>query len=113
MSFLHCHNCDWSQDDFWDKDGYNPLEAKRVEDLKDSLFKDKIRFDSSFFKETGVPFSIDDEGPYCTGQDYVAWELERRARSIRNMKVLTNDDWLNVRSNWKCPECGSDNWDID
>lgn len=26
MAFLHCHNCDWSQDDFWEPNGYNPLE---------------------------------------------------------------------------------------
>jgi hypothetical protein len=25
MAFLHCHNCDWSQDDFWEPNGYNPL----------------------------------------------------------------------------------------
>jgi len=24
MAYLHCHNCDWAQDDFYSVDGYNP-----------------------------------------------------------------------------------------
>jgi len=31
MSFLHCHSCDWGQDDFWDfsfkKYSYNPIKS--------------------------------------------------------------------------------------
>ena len=25
MAYLHCHNCGWSQDDFWEHNGYNPF----------------------------------------------------------------------------------------
>lgn len=37
MAYLHCHtkNCGWEQDDFWDKEGYNPFKEK------DCLFKEK------------------------------------------------------------------------
>lgn len=26
MSYVHCHNCLWKQDDFWSWNGYNPLQ---------------------------------------------------------------------------------------
>lgn len=25
MAFVHCHECDWEQDDFWSLSGYNPF----------------------------------------------------------------------------------------
>lgn len=113
MAYLHCHNCDWGQDDFWSPEGYNPLWDSGVKDLRESLFKDKVYFDSGFFEETGVPCKRDEKGLYCTGQEYVAWELERKARNIRNMVVKTNEDWKDVKDGWVCPGCGSDKWDID
>jgi len=113
MAYLHCHTCKWGQDDFWEPEGYNPLQESRVKDLREHLFQDKVRFDANFFKETGVPMSTDDEGHYCTGREYVAWELERRARNIREMDVRTYEEWKEVKDNWKCPKCGCKNPDID
>jgi len=120
MAYLHCHNpnCNWSQDDFWDEkggeyEGYTPFRSDTVQWLKESLFEDRMYFDRSFFDEMGLDYEEDDEGCYMRGTDFVAFELERKARSIRNIKVRTNEEWKQVRESWVCPECGSDDWDID
>jgi len=103
MAYLHCHGhgCDWEQDDFWTKDGYNPFRQDMIDYLKDCLFKDSIQLDHCGEQRT------------LSGQELVARELERKARSIRGMKVKTTEDWKKVKDSWRCPDCGSKNWDID
>ena len=118
MSFLHCHNCNWSQDDFWDPKGYNPFRHDLIQYLTDSLFKDRIVGDLCMFLEMGVdPADIHEHeegrGYWVESCLFVARELEMKANSIRNMAVKTNEDWKRVRDNFCCPECGSKNWDID
>jgi ubiquitin C-terminal hydrolase len=48
-----------------------------------------------------------------SGREFVARELERVAKSIRNMDVLTDEEWRSIKDSWKCPKCGLKNWDID
>lgn len=93
MAYLHCHNCNWEQDDFWEEGGYNPFRPDLIEYLKGMLFRDKVGWQDH---QTGV-----------------VRDLERKARNIRNMKVKTWEDWEKVKDTWRCPECGSDRWGID
>jgi hypothetical protein len=107
--YLHCHDCGWSQDDFWNE-SYNPISC--LIDYKDSLFQDN-HFDEGFFTENNIEPKKDENGFYITGKDFVVWALERAIRRIKNMQVDTYDEWERVKENWRCPECGSKNWDID
>ncbi len=115
--FLHCHTpgCGWSQDDFWEctPNGYSPLRADIISSMHLDLFKDKIYFDRSTLEEMGVPIHENEHGFYCTGTDYVAWELERRARRIRNMLVKTYEEFKAKKDTLVCPRCRKQNWDID
>lgn len=119
MAFLHCHgkDCNWSQDDFWSKDGYNPFRQDLADYLRDSLFQDKIYLDK-FLAERIVDGPLFDmrgehRDYYVSGTELVAYKLEMMAKSIRNMAVKTDEEWQKVRPQWKCPECGSSDWDID
>src|SRR3990172_8389188 len=97
MAYLHCHNCGWSQDDFWAKDGYNPFRQDIVNNLIEMLFEEEINVDRDYLADSGVKFRDVETasgvtGGYISGQEMVALVLERKARSIRNMLVKTNED---------------------
>lgn len=116
MSYLHCHSkgCGWSQDDFWDINGYTPFREDLINDLKKYLFQDKVYMDEWFFKENlELPYCHDDGGFYCKGTELVTWMLKQKARSIENMLVKTFDEFKEKRESLVCPKCGKQNWDID
>jgi hypothetical protein len=116
MSYLHCHSCGWSQDDFWEPSpGYNPFRADFIKDLEKSLFENKIEFDKGFIERNpNVRHTIGKDGKiYIKGTEYVALVLERKAKQIRNMNVKTFDEWKKIKDTWKCPKCGAHNPDID
>jgi len=108
--YLRCRNCDWSQDDFYDKD-YNP--AKSLLDWNGSLFGDdrkqldeQFSNDSEFIKENGK----------ITTREVVAREYESFASKIRAMKWVTYEDYEKDKNSGvaKCPKCGSfDDLNID
>lgn len=117
MAFVHCHNCDWGQDDFWSagKGGWLPFGTGSVEHLVDELKKSlekppKDRFivmDKWIAEERyGVSGR---EVPILT---YLAVELELKAKVIRGMHWMTEKDFENDPDK-KCPKCGSKNLDID
>ena len=114
MAYLHCHNCDWSQDDFWSEEGWSPFAKGNMQSMKEYLFKDTVTFGAdSHIKEVFPTGELVDGHWVVDSREYVAHELERTARSIRNMAVKTNEDWEKVKDTWKCPKCGSNDWDID
>lgn len=104
MAYLHCHSCDWGQDDFWEPEGYNPFVSHIIDTYKDILFRDTAIWIDE--ENHGRQIEID-------ARELVARELERKAQSIRNMRVKTYEDWKKIKDTWTCPECGSGNWDID
>lgn len=103
MAFLHCHECDWEQDDFWSPNGYNPLEAERMALLREDLFR----------KEICLGACDDQPAEVLTGRQFVIRELIRIIKVIRAMAVPTLEEWEKVRHGWTCPSCGSTRWDID
>ena len=115
MAYLHCHTpgCEWSQDDFWEPNGYSPFRPDIMRSFHEDLFKEKMYFDRPALEEMGILYDEDEHGCFCTGTDYVAWELERRARRIRNMLVKTYDEFKAKKDSLVCPRCGKQNWDID
>ncbi len=108
MAYLHCHKCNWSQDDFY-HDGYNP--AKYLMDWNEYLFGDKkdkldeqFTDDSEFIKFHGN----------ITTREMIALEYEKFARRIREMKWITYEDFKKDKGIAKCPKCGSStDFDID
>ena len=119
--FLHCHKCGWEQDDFWSKDGYNPFRQDIIDWLRECLFKDRIMMSKSEFDDwaTGIGDLINDivieteTEKGLSGKDYVAIELIRISKSIFQMNVPTNEEWQQIKDEWLCPRCGSDQWDVD
>lgn len=113
MAYLHCHNCDWSQDDFWSEDGWSP--EKGMDGYWEWAFRDKVHMDPNFFEEEGLEDKMheDEEGRWIKGQDLLAFELRRAANSVENMAVKTYEEWKQVKDTFTCPKCGSKNWDID
>lgn len=101
MSFLHCHNCGWEQDDFWHGRDY-PIQQDHIEWLRDLLLQDttKIQID-------GGPLQKMDT------REVVALELERMAKRIRNMYIKTHEEFKKVKDKFVCPKCKSKAWDVD
>lgn len=115
---LHCHTkgCGWGQDDFWSIDGYNPLREDLVNYLRDLLFAPGfISFDKEYADEhPDVEWVRSISGEYLAYGPYiVASELERKAKSIRNMICRNQWEWEHIKNTAVCPECGQKNFDID
>ena len=105
--YLHCHNCNWSQDDFYGK-SYNP--AKYLMNWNDSLFRDKIdepfTDDGQFIKDNGN----------ITTREVIARNYDNYAKRIREMKWITYEAYKKDKEAGKaeCPKCGSkEHFDID
>jgi hypothetical protein len=105
MSYLHCHNCDFHQDDFWSKDGWNPI--KYLEDWKKDLFSPEL--DEPFTNDAGF---IRRNGN-ITLREVIARSIERSANLIRNMKYRTEKEFKEKNPDRICPQCGKKELDID
>ena len=100
MAFIYCKNCNWTQDDFWSENGYHPLEKRYIDFLTQKLFETEV-------------ISINENGKQIktSGKTFVAQELEKIAKSIKNMHYIKELDFM--KSSKTCPECGSKNIEID
>jgi len=106
MSYIHCHSCFWSQDDFYSK-GYNPADFLRT--WNEYLFGDKRnKLDTPFSDDSQF---LSENGP-ITAREVIARDYENFAKRIREMKWVTHDDFIRD-PNKTCPACGSKNLDID
>lgn len=105
MAYLHCHSCDWSQDDFYSVGGYNP--SSYLSSWMKSLCEDKIdepfTDDALFIKENGN----------ISRREVIAKEFEGYAKRIRGMKWITMEQWERDKDAAVCPKCGARNFDID
>lgn len=102
--FLHCHDCGWSQDDFYSKNGYNPTSflSSWNEALCSNKIDEQFTKDAEFLREHG-PISL---------REVIAQEYEKYAKRIRSMKWITREQWQADPDKWKCPQCGKQ-MDID
>lgn len=113
MAFIYCNICRWSQDDFWDKEGYNPFRQDIINDLKEELFRDKVYGDKFMFDDLGIVPEYDNEGYYADGRKIVAAVLIQKAKSILNMRVRTGKEWEEIKDTFCCPKCGNNDFGID
>ena len=109
MSYLHCHSCNFNQDDFWHK-GYNPI--KYLQDWTDQLFRE------DFYEDRGMDSNWKEEIGYgrdqkVTTQELLAHELERSAKVIREMRYRTLEEYRAKNPEGICPKCGKKDLDID
>lgn len=106
MAFFHCHSCDWEQDDFYSKDGYNPVRYLEQSWL-DNLFKPNLdepfTDDAAFIKEHGN----------LSNREVLAQQFEKFAKRIRTMKWVASEQWEKEKNSAVCPKCGAQNFDID
>ena len=105
MAFLHCHSCNWEQDDFYRVDGYNP--AKSLTDWMEKLCSGDI--DKQF---SNCSEFLAENGPIST-REVIAREFEKYAKNIRNMPWITEEQWRRDKDEAVCPKCGERNFDID
>ncbi len=129
MAYLHCHNCYWSQDDFWDFKirmrsfnligkirirlpswGYNPISHFNalVFNWKHGLWRPRrIRHDKYMTQEFGWkrcdPFSW----------WLIYFEIKRAIKTFGKQKWWTEKSWGRMSKTAICPNCGKRAWDID
>jgi hypothetical protein len=124
MSYLHCHNCDFSQDDFYNKN-YNPF-SKIWFDVKWLWKPEFIKFHergliAHISKYTHIPVFI---GISKKGVESVFswnWLLVEIVKDFKlwwKMKYPTYKSWQKAikknDGNWpRCPECDALELDID
>ena len=108
MAYVHCHACDWSQDDFYSLKGYNP--PRYLESWNKHLCGDRL--DEQFTDDAGL---VKENGP-ITRREVLAREYEKFAKQIREMKWVTEEAFQKacVGDEWPpCPKCGKQELDID
>jgi len=88
--YLHCHSCNWSQDDFWEWKWKGLL---------------------SFWKFKSRPFGYN---PFSLLLQHIAvyFEIKRIIKRIKHMRWWTYNSWL-IETHPVCPECGDNNFGID
>ena len=110
-AFLHCHNCEWGQDDFWEHGGYNPISyfRERADEWEANLFKDKVGMERDALEGMGISADqIEGEHGEATafGPTVVAAEIRSLADSIDKMKWRTEAEWKRGMEGATCPSCG-------
>lgn len=95
MAYLHCHNCHWSQDDFWDKD-YNPFTWTGKNMLDDLLNIHKEDADHN-------PINLKRLLIQCT--DIID--------TLYSMKYPTYESYCKENPQGICPQCGKQTLDVD
>jgi len=120
MAYLHCHSCDWGQDDFWSfrfrrKYGYFKLFGFGWEYNPISCFL-------SYVNEYAKPRRLEFDKYYANEMgwkrhDVHSWwllwqEFKDMLKSFRRQKWWTYKGFKKAKEK-KCPKCGSTKLDID
>ncbi len=107
MAYLHCHNCDFNQDDYWSEDGWNPV--KSFENDKDTLLNEDldetVRMDSNWLREHGRES--------VTRRDLVVLHLRQIIARVEGMVYRTHDELRERNPDMRCPRCGERELDVD
>jgi hypothetical protein len=94
-AFVHCHECEWSQDDFW-SGSYNPVRflLNWEKDLLGEKLDEPFTDDAGFIEENGN----------ISLREVIARACENAAAKIRDMHFLSEEQW---HAENKCPKCGA------
>lgn len=116
MAYLHCHNCDWQQDDFWEwrwnlkssrPFGYNPL-SLIIEDWFEHWRPSYTKYDEWWAKENGFKSAT------IHSWRLLWFEWWRHLKRVFTQTWWTSKSWDKARRTAKCPGCGSgSHFDID
>ena len=90
--YLHCHDCDWEQDDFWDET-YNPFRAL-------------LKYEEALLNLKAPPVPATD----ITNKQVVIRALRRAIQKVEGMTFMTPP---NRDTPYKCPNCESKNLSVD
>lgn len=129
MSFLHCHSCDFSQDDFWDfsfgKHGYKKILFWYWKYNPISLFLSYV-FGQSNFSKCGyiIPRRIKfgheilEDYPNWKRHDPHSWwlighEFKSMIRKFKYQRYWTFEEFKRKNPEYICPICGKKELDID
>jgi hypothetical protein len=117
MAYVHCHTCDWSQDDFWDfrfylrhkgywwRWGYNPISCF-LGYCREYWRPKRTEFDVGCMRENGWA-RIDPHNWY------LLWRcFKSMLRKFRYQTWWTASSWER-ETRQKCPNCGALNLDVD
>jgi len=110
MSYLHCHTCHWSQDDFWDQN-YNPitfLEKNYTEEILNKDLWEVIKLDT-FDDKRGRFIGMNS----MTRENFICGEIEWALRRIKKMIYRTHQEYKEKNPEWRCPNCWNKDLDID
>ncbi len=117
MAYLHCHSCDWAQDDFYSK-SYNPttkiwsdikwLWKPRIIDLENFIVEDLIKY-------THVPIIKKKSGHQYKffSWNWLLLEIVKDVKLALKQKWWTWESWQKDKKAAVCPKCGDRNFDID
>ena len=122
MAYLHCHNCEWEQDDFWEWKwsglkqfwkwksrpfGYNPLSCI-LEDITINIKPRIIEMDAYWAKDNGFSSSR------IFSWHMLIFEIRKNIRRLFTQIYWTYGDWKKVGDDkWVCPICHKRALDID
>jgi hypothetical protein len=116
MAYLHCHACNWAQDDFWTFKlnfgktwlfGYNPISVL-IDDIIYYLLKPRIiKWDIWFAKENNF------KSNKIHSWNIFLWNIKRNIRRFFKMRWWTWKSWKRARKTATCPKCGKKAFDID
>lgn len=107
MAYLHCHNCDFCQDDYWSEDGWNPVRS--FEGDKDTLLNGNldeiVQMDSNWLRVHGRES--------VTRRDLVVFHLRQIISHVEGMVYRTHDELRERNPEMRCPRCGERAMDVD
>jgi len=107
MAYLHCHNCDFSQDDYWSKDGWNPV--KSFESDKSTLLNENldevVQMDSQWLR--------DNKMESVTRRELIIYHLRQIIGCVEGMVYRTHEELREKNPEMKCPRCGKRELDVD
>ena len=100
MAYLHCHACNWSQDDFWSKT-YNPVTCFQddLEELLTGDLNEKIEMDSAWLSDNHL---ID----HPTRRYLILHHLNQLKARIETMVYRTDEEFRTLNAEGRCPNCG-------
>lgn len=103
MSYVHCDNCDWGQDDFYSK-SYNPI--TRIMDNLKWLWKPRIvTLDKWICTDQGYPYKENENGQAMIfSWKIFLYECRKCIRVYRAMRWKTRKAWIDDPDKL-CPNC--------
>lgn len=107
MAYLHCHNCDFCQDDYWSEDGWNPVksfESDRGTLLNEDL-DEVVQMDPQWLRDNKVE--------KVTRRDLVIFHLRQIIACVEGMVYRTHDELRARNPEMRCPRCGERALDVD